>query len=85
MLNGNGTAYADGTRLKPRFLTWFFGNGVDRPQWVPPPPASAPPGASAPRSRRWPMYKQWLIGLSGYDLKVPLHLRPQVLAPRPVC
>lgn len=28
MFNGNGTAYADGTDLPRRFVTWFFGNGV---------------------------------------------------------
>ena len=28
MLNGNGTAYADGAPLPRRFATWFFGNGV---------------------------------------------------------
>ena len=27
MLNGNGDAYADGTGLPVRFVTWFFGNG----------------------------------------------------------
>ena len=35
MLNSNGTAYANGTPLKPRYLTWFFGNGIDAAQWVP--------------------------------------------------
>lgn len=28
MLNGNGTALADGAGLPSQFLTWFFGNGV---------------------------------------------------------
>ncbi len=28
MLNANGTAYADGTQLARRFITWHFGNGV---------------------------------------------------------
>lgn len=27
MLNGNGNAYADGTELPCRLVTWFFGNG----------------------------------------------------------
>ncbi len=27
MLNGNGTAYADGMPLPTRFGFWFFGNG----------------------------------------------------------
>ena len=35
MLDGRGTAYADGTPLRRCFGTWFFGNGVLRPKWVP--------------------------------------------------
>jgi hypothetical protein len=35
MLNGNGTAYADGTALPVRFGTWFFGNGIIPNRWVP--------------------------------------------------
>ena len=35
MLNGNGTAYADGKPLPVRFGTWFFGNGIIPERWVP--------------------------------------------------
>ena len=35
MLNGNGTAYADEAPLPTRFGTWFFGNGINPPEWVP--------------------------------------------------
>ena len=35
MLNGNGTAYADGQALPVRFGTWFFGNGIIPDRWVP--------------------------------------------------
>lgn len=35
MLNGNGTAYAGGAKLPLRYGTWFFGNGINPPQWVP--------------------------------------------------
>src|SRR5258706_5121258 len=35
MLNGNGTAYADGGPLPLRYGTWFFGNGINPPEWVP--------------------------------------------------
>ncbi|HXI60578.1 MAG TPA: DUF1552 domain-containing protein [Polyangia bacterium] len=35
MLNGNGTAYADGTALPTRYGTWFWGNGINPPEWVP--------------------------------------------------
>src|SRR5260221_8837212 len=36
MLNGNGTAYAAGAALPLRYGTWFFGNGINPPEWVPP-------------------------------------------------
>jgi hypothetical protein len=35
MLDGNGVAWADGSPLRPRYLTWFFGNGTDPDHWVP--------------------------------------------------
>jgi len=35
MLNGNGTAYASGAALPLRYGTWFFGNGINPPEWVP--------------------------------------------------
>ena len=35
MLNGNGTAYAAGGALPLRYGTWFFGNGINPPEWVP--------------------------------------------------
>ena len=35
MLNGNGTAYAAGGKLPLRYGTWFFGNGINPPEWVP--------------------------------------------------
>jgi hypothetical protein len=35
MLNGNGTAYADGAPLRRTFGTWFFGNGVIPARWIP--------------------------------------------------
>src|SRR5258708_3587944 len=35
MLNGNGTAYAAGAPLPLRYGTWFFGNGINPPEWVP--------------------------------------------------
>jgi hypothetical protein len=36
MLNDNGTAYAAGEKLPIRYGTWFFGNGINPPEWVPP-------------------------------------------------
>ncbi len=35
MLNDNGTAYASGAALPLRYGTWFFGNGINPPEWVP--------------------------------------------------
>ncbi|MEA2698619.1 MAG: hypothetical protein QOI66_2890 [Myxococcales bacterium] len=35
MLNDNGTAYASGAALPLRYGTWFFGNGMNPPEWVP--------------------------------------------------
>ncbi len=35
MLNSNGTAYASGAPLPLRYGTWFFGNGINPPEWVP--------------------------------------------------
>ena len=35
MLNGNGTAYAQGAPLRRTFGVWFFGNGVVPNRWIP--------------------------------------------------
>jgi hypothetical protein len=35
MLDGHGTAYAAGAALPKRYVTWFFGNGVLPPLWIP--------------------------------------------------
>jgi hypothetical protein len=35
MLDGNGTAFAQGQPLVRRFATWFFGNGILPPLWNP--------------------------------------------------
>jgi hypothetical protein len=35
LLNGNGTAFAAGMPLPRRFVSWFFGNGILPPRWVP--------------------------------------------------
>lgn len=35
MLDGTGLAFADGTAIPKRFVTWFFGNGVIRSKWTP--------------------------------------------------
>ncbi len=71
MLDGNGTAYADGAPMRPRFLTWFFGNGADPPHWV---PAATGAGAAwSPSPALMPLaeYKAWLTVLSGFQVIVP--------------
>jgi hypothetical protein len=35
MLNGNGTALAQGGPLPTRFVLWFWGNGIRREHWTP--------------------------------------------------
>ncbi len=35
MLNSHGTAFAAGEPLPKRYVTWFFGNGMLPPLWVP--------------------------------------------------
>ena len=35
MLNSHGTAFAAGDPLPQRYITWFFGNGILPPLWVP--------------------------------------------------
>ena len=35
MLNSHGTAFAAGEALPKRYITWFFGNGILPPLWVP--------------------------------------------------
>jgi hypothetical protein len=71
MLNGNGTALADGTPLQARFLTWFFGNGVDPTQWVPAAVGQGDAWAPSPSLMPLAEFKPWLSVLSGYAVKVP--------------
>lgn len=71
MLDGNGVAYADGTGLTPRFLSWFFGNGADPGHWV---PAAVGQGAAwTPSPALMPLaaFKPWMSVLSGFEVKVP--------------
>lgn len=71
MLNGNGTAHADGTPLRPRFLTWFFGNGVEPATWVPAAAGQGDAWAPSPSLQPLAEFKPWLSVLSGYAVKVP--------------
>jgi hypothetical protein len=71
MLNGNGTAYAQGAPLPVRFGTWFFGNGIIPDRWV---PNSTGQGAAWQLSEQLtPLaeVKPWLSVLTGLAIKVP--------------
>lgn len=71
MLDGNGIAYADGSPLRPRYLTWFFGNGTDPAHWVPAATGSGAQWAPSPALAPLAEFKEWLSVLSGYAVKVP--------------
>jgi hypothetical protein len=71
MLNGNGTAYAQGAPLPLRFGTWFFGNGIIPDRWIP---------SSTGQGDAWQLSEQlaplaevkpWLSVLTGLSIKVP--------------
>jgi hypothetical protein len=71
MLNGNGTAYANGTALPVRFGFWFFGNGIIPELWVP---------TSTGIGNAWTLseelaplqdVKPWLSVVTGTSIKVP--------------
>src|SRR5450432_331649 len=71
MLNGNGTAYASGAALPKRYGTWFFGNGINPPEWV---PAATGVGnawtLSAPLMPLQPV-KSYLQVITGLTNKIP--------------
>src|SRR5882724_5537666 len=71
MLNSNGTAYADGTRLPVRFGFWFFGNGIIPSRWVP--NATGVGDAWTLSEELAPLLavKPYLSVITGTDVKVP--------------
>jgi len=71
MLNGNGTAYANGTMLPVRFGFWFFGNGIIPSRWVP--NATGVGDAWTLSEQLAPLLavKPWLSVITGTDIKVP--------------
>lgn len=71
MLNESGTAYADGTPLKPRFVSWFFGNGIDPSQWVPAATGTGGAWSLSPSLEPLAEFKEYVSVLSGYSMKVP--------------
>ena len=71
MLNGNGTAFADGTPLPLRFGTWFFGNGIIPDRWVPRATGSGDVWQLSEQLAPLQAVKPWLSVLSGFSIKVP--------------
>lgn len=71
MLDGNGVAWADGSPLRPRYLTWFFGNGTDPDHWVPAATGTGAQWTPSPALAPLSEWKEWLSVLSGYEVKVP--------------
>ena len=71
MLNGNGTAYAGGAALPTRYGTWFFGNGILPPDWVP--DATGVGDAWTLSSSLMPLQpvKTYLSVVTGLSIKTP--------------
>ena len=71
MLNGNGTAYADGTPLPLRFGTWFFGNGIIPERWVPKATGLGEAWQLSEQLAPLLAVKSHLSVLSGFAIKIP--------------
>ncbi|HVU51975.1 MAG TPA: DUF1552 domain-containing protein [Polyangia bacterium] len=71
MLNGNGTAWADGQALPVRFGTWFFGNGIIPDRWVPPLTGTGASWALSEELAPLQAVKSYLNVLTGFSIKVP--------------
>jgi len=71
MLNGNGTAYAQGAPLPVRFGTWFFGNGIIPDRWVPSSTGQADAWQLSEQLEPLAQVKPWLSVLTGLSIKVP--------------
>src|SRR5579859_6184742 len=71
MLNGNGTAYANGTALPVRFGFWFFGNGIIPERWVPTSTGIGSAWALSEELAPLAAVKPWLSVVTGCDIKVP--------------
>ena len=71
MLNGNGTAYADGSALPLRFGTWFFGNGIIPDRWVPALTGSDEAWKLSEQLAPLQAVKPWLSVVTGFAIKIP--------------
>jgi hypothetical protein len=70
MLDGNGTAYADGRALPRRFGVWFWGNGNNPTRWNPKTVGLGSAWELSEQLAPFAKVKQNLTVLSGYDCKV---------------
>ena len=70
MLNGNGTAYADGALLPLRFGTWFFGNGIIPDRWVPRATGTGDAWQLSEQLAPLQAVKSHLSVLSGFSIKI---------------
>lgn len=73
MLNGNGTALADGTAMPRRYCTWFFGNGILPPRWNP--SSTAADWVLSDQLAPLQSVKEWLTVVSGLKQPVPSGLQ----------
>ena len=71
MLNGNGTAYAGGAPLPTRYGTWFFGNGIIPPQWVPTATGQGSAWTLSPLLMPLQNVKPYLSVVTGVGIKPP--------------
>jgi hypothetical protein len=71
MLNGNGTAYADGKPLPVRFGTWFFGNGIIPERWIPSRTGSGNNWTLSEQLAPLQAIKPYLNVLTGFTIKIP--------------
>jgi Protein of unknown function (DUF1552) len=70
MLNGNGTAFAQGAPLTRRYIDWFFGNGVLPPLWVPSATGTGSAWTLSPQLMPLTNVKSWLTVVSGLANKI---------------
>src|SRR5665811_1012415 len=70
MLNGNGTAFAQGAPLTRRYIDWFFGNGVLPPLWVPTATGTGSAWTLSPQLMSLSNVKSWLTAVTGLVNKV---------------
>jgi hypothetical protein len=70
MLNGNGTAYAQGAPLPRRFGVWFWGNGIIASRWVPKTTGTGANWQLTEQLMPFANVKKNLTVLTGYDVKL---------------